>query len=457
MSFQSRAFIIVFLITSGSIIFIFWASLKILNEERRGHFASVASERTLSMRASVESELRRLSYRPDHELVTAKSPAMLKQYSLPRWPAKDEFLVGSIAERSLIFGRNDDGGIWFNEFSRIDPPWHKPDVVLYWFTTSGALLGANSKSVLGSSFSQRPLLQLYRLSNGGWGGEHLKQAGGPIFAAFHEVPNTNIVVAAEFPTAVRLESKTNFYITFFIVLSSATILVYLYSRLNSAQVTRLCGSAAAVMQQFRSGSFSVNFQIPLQSENLKLLEALSEMEYFLQLREKKISNFTNGIRQVLIGCRSITGSQDSFEICARAARLLLKNLSFAATGNAWVYLSLPSELGKKLTEASVERNFIQGQLLGRGEIQMSQWIVGPCQKISDPSQVLAVGKLLFEPSSRLVIIPLVQDQKGIGFLVLEGYKLDLIPDFEAFLMEAVACIACPLILTYLKNDPENQF
>lgn len=452
MSFQSKAFLIVFLMTCGSVLFLFWAASRTLNEERLARFSTVASERTLSMSAGVELELRRLSDRPDHELVTARSPALLKHYSLPRWPAQDEYLVGFSGERPLIFGRKEDGSVWFNELSRIDPPWHKADVVLYWFTASGTLLGANSKSILKNSFSERKLFQLYRASNGGWGGEHFKSAGGPIFASFHEVPNTNVVVAAEFPTASKSGTQKNFYIASIILTVVVTILVYLYSKLNSFEVMQLSGRAAAVIHQFCSGSFSVNSRLPLYLENSKLLDALNELGWVLQAREKEFSHFSAGVRHLLIGCQNITRSQDSFEICAHAAHLLLKHLSFATTGNAWVYLSLPNESGMQLTEPPTQKHFIQGQLLGRGDIQPSQWSVGPCQKISDPSQVLVAGELLFEPSTRLVVIPLMQEQRAAGFLVLEGYKLDLIPDFEACVMVTVARIASPLILAHAQHS-----
>ncbi|MEY4064564.1 MAG: hypothetical protein RIR26_772 [Pseudomonadota bacterium] len=361
-----------------------------------------------------------------------------KTYKLPRWPAKGEYFVGEKGGRLVVFGRSTAGQVWYAPMSYFPSPWRSSEHTSYWFTAQGLFLGANTESVSADTFSKRLLVQFYESSQGLFGGDFFRPASGPIFGAFFEMPKSNVVVAIETKAQRDWVLLRSIFLTCVVLVVSLSLVARWIGHQNAQSYLKPTKNFVYVLQLLMKGVFEKQDRSRVDHEFSELYATIQKLGVESVARDKKFEGMKEGFERLLVGSREMTLVQDRYTVVAIGASVLQGAISLTKECNIWLYLLDKAHSDRRNDDTSSAPEFLSAQLVSRGISQSALLVFGDCPHAKDPNETLKSVVPFLEPQTRLLYVPVLFEERSVGFFVVEGFLHEKIPPFEKVFLDAVS-------------------
>lgn len=408
-----------------------------IQDERLQSVATATRERAFSLAMNARVVLVEYAGKREEFVITKETLEAYKDFKLPRRPVKGEYYVGERDGEPVLCGRTPSGGVWLASFSGVAVPWRSVDKLSYWFTAQGMFLGGSAKLVQKDGFEKRLLVQFYEQSSAQFGGDFFNPIGGKIFAAFYEVPKTNIVVAVESLTQANMESSKR-VVLIALGISGVLLLTSLWIGAAAARsFVRPLGLILATLQRYSTGVFDYLPKYNHKDEIGDIFAVVREMGNVFQSREQNFHAMSTGLERLLVGSREMTVVHDRYTVSAIAVSVAHANLSLSHESNAWVYLLANPNAEVQRDGENQPLLFLTAQLMARGHSQPGTLVQGECVHAANPAQAILEKSPVLEATSQLLFMPIVHSERVLGFFVFEGYTGNEILQFEKTFMESL--------------------
>lgn len=434
----TRLSLLVFMTVLSCVVSISWIAVDEIQKVRREGISRSSLDHAQALAMNGRAHFSEFTGAREVISLSAENIDAFKKYKLPRWPSKGESFVGEMGRQLTVFGRSSAGQVWYFPLASVPSPWRSSEHVVYWFTAQGSFLGSNSELITASDYSKRLLAQFYEISQGLSGGDFFRPTGGMIFGAFYEIPKTNVVIAVEAKATSDVFLLKNILLFSFILVVFASALSYWMGRMNERSYIRPLRHYMFVLQQIISGAFERQERTKVDYEFADLHTLIQRLGLENLAREKRFEKMRDGFERLLTGSREMTLVQDRSTVLSIGSSVLQGALPLTKECNVWVYLiesHLPNA-SEGLSPTSVQ--FLSAQLLARGVNQFANLVVGDCPHAKDPLEMLRRETAFLDPETRLLFVPVLFEEKAVGFFVVDGFMLDKIPPFEKVFLDAIS-------------------
>lgn len=404
------------------------ASISRIENERLSSLELATKERAYSLAMHARSILSELNASKEEFSLTKDNFDAFKKWKLPRWPVSGELLVAEIDNRPTLIGRSDNKTFWKKKIENLPSPWVTFDKVSYWFTAQGVYLGSSAKTVDLVSYSQRLPVQLYERSSGETGGQHLRPAYGRIYAAFHEVPNTNVVVVVESPIDQISTNTKQLLALIALIFILIVSLSYFIAMVAATNFIHPLGTILATLHKFSVGDYAYSPTYKNQDEISDLFAVVHEMGGLLRDREHSLRSLRIGMERLLVGSREMTLVHDRSTVMAIASSVALASISLTEGSNGWVYLS---------HDSAASALYLTAQVVARGRLQQVILAAGACLHYPNSSKILREPGSYLDAATGFLIVPIVHNEKSRGFFVFDNYRHSVLFPDEKTLLDAL--------------------
>jgi serine phosphatase RsbU (regulator of sigma subunit) len=433
LSFRARLSTLVAATALGGAAIVGSFAIRAMETERLTSIENATRERAQATAMNARMRMLEHSEKRTPVVLSKDSIEDFKKWKIPRWPARGEMFVGEIEGTVSLIGGDLQGQIWRSPFNKAVAPWESFDKVAYWFTAQGVMIGASSKLVKKQDFAKRLLVQFYEQSTARLGGDFFRPAEGAVYAAFYEVPKSNVIVGVE--TATKGDGvHSGKIIAVSVCVSFLLLLLSLWiGGVAARSFIQPLNLMLATLERFNHGVFDYFPEYHRKDEIANIFAVVKELGQSFGQREKKLHSIRSGMERLLVGSREMTLVHDRYTVCSIAASVALSNVSLTEETNAWIYIRNSSAGVNK----SSENSFWTAQIVARGHVQQGTLVLGPCQHSQNPDTLVQESVAHIEPATKLLILPFGHNEKTIGFLVFDGYTGEQISSDDQTFLDAL--------------------